>query len=32
MEKLGMVFEKKFAHSGVEVVRYAASNPLKAGQ
>ncbi|MHC4743166.1 MAG: GNAT family N-acetyltransferase [Planctomycetota bacterium] len=30
MQKLGMVFEKKFVHSEAEVVRYGAFNPLKA--
>jgi len=31
MQKVGMVFEKTFVHGEVEVVRYAAANPLKAG-
>jgi len=31
MQKLGMVFEKTFLHAEVEVVRYAAANPLETG-
>ena len=32
MQKLGMVLDETFIHSGVEVVRYVAGNPLEAGR
>ena len=32
MEKIGMTFERKFKHCGIDVVSYARENPTRTGE